>query len=387
MITARTHATWQCPHTPAKQPSQAQRFKVMLVQDTSSGPEYGQQSLTMDQLQHLTLGEQHTAAAVAYQEDHTQIDQYQDNMYEQTDYEGPVLQEIDDQPYINQVSAPPNHNSIPIRKIQNIEVLINGKVAQLSLDSGCVGNTISLVECHRLGLDIKPLNEIDARPNQADGQSPLKVVGKVTFMASRGDLQWTFIGYVSTQLSSPILCGAPFLVKNEIVQELSQKRILASRKHYILETSLFCPNPTPSVLKAAFKQLDQIIPPGAVIQVHLPESLPANDLVLVSTQVKDLQDSFPPSIIKAEDRTVAFENKSPFYLCSSQIPAFTVAPVSLPNILQQNKHSPAQQPSPQTYFNKAIIGEGTHKNIKNKLFSIHKYHASVFDEDLTQGYN
>ena len=72
-------------------------------------------------------------------------------------------------------------NSIPIRKIQNIAVFINNKVAQLSLDSGCEGDCISETECRRLQLPILPLDKSDHKPKQADGQSNLVIVGKTRF--------------------------------------------------------------------------------------------------------------------------------------------------------------------------------------------------------------
>ena len=97
-------------------------------------------------------------------------------------------------------------NSIPIRKIQNIAVFINNKVAQLSLDSGCEGDCISETECRRLQLPILPLDKSDHKPKQADGQSNLIIVGKTKFYANRGDekkLNLYFEGYVIKTLHNP----------------------------------------------------------------------------------------------------------------------------------------------------------------------------------------
>ena len=70
-------------------------------------------------------------------------------------------------------------NSIPVRKIQNIAVFVNNKVASLSLDSGCEGDCITIAECQRLGISVTPLSPSDrVLPTQADGKSPLKVLGK-----------------------------------------------------------------------------------------------------------------------------------------------------------------------------------------------------------------
>ena len=125
---------------------------------------------------------------------------------------------------------------------------VNGQVAQLSLDSGCEGDCIRLDECKRLNLPIRPLDSTDTSvPTQADGQSPLKIIGKVMFHAIRDKVSLKFDGYVTQELQSPILCGAPFLDRNKIVQELHNQRIVIDGKYYIGETSPYCPNPIPAV--------------------------------------------------------------------------------------------------------------------------------------------
>ena len=131
-------------------------------------------------------------------------------------------------------------NSIPIRKIQNIAVFVENKIAQLSLDSGCEGDCIRKDECIRLGLTIQPLDKTDTQiPTQADGQSSLDIIGKVKFKSDRGKpdkLSFTWEGYVTKNLQSAILCGGAFMERNKIVQELQNKRIVVDRKFYILET-------------------------------------------------------------------------------------------------------------------------------------------------------
>ena len=44
------------------------------------------------------------------------------------------------------------YNSIPVRKIQNVAFLMNGKVAQLALDGGCEGDCIRAVSYTHLTL-------------------------------------------------------------------------------------------------------------------------------------------------------------------------------------------------------------------------------------------
>ena len=111
-------------------------------------------------------------------------------------------------------------NHIPIRKIQNVIFLVNTKVAQLSLDSGCEGDCVHEDECKRLEIKIEPLDSTDTQPTQADGYSPLNVVGKAKFDCVRDNITLHFDGYVVRNLQAPILCGGSFLSRNKITQEL-----------------------------------------------------------------------------------------------------------------------------------------------------------------------
>ena len=67
-------------------------------------------------------------------------------------------------------------SNVPIRKVQSIACEILGKVAALTIDSGCEGDCIKLETCHRLGIKISPIDKNDNKvPTQADGKSPLEI--------------------------------------------------------------------------------------------------------------------------------------------------------------------------------------------------------------------
>ena len=169
----------------------------------------------------------------AYQPPHdTQLWLYQDTVPHPTD---------------NNVSETFSCSSIPVRKIQNVAFFVNKKVAQLAIDSGCEGDCIRVDEAKRLGIPIFPLDHTDKNATQADGKSQLDIVGKAKFNPNRDKLSLAFDGYVVRHLQSPILCGAPFLERNKIVQELHNRRIVIDGKYYIEETSPYCPNPVPEV--------------------------------------------------------------------------------------------------------------------------------------------
>ena len=69
-------------------------------------------------------------------------------------------------------------------------------------------------ECTRLNIKIDPLDINDTNlPTQADGNSPLEIVGKTKFIATRGKIDLYYEGYVCKRLQSAILCGGPFMEK------------------------------------------------------------------------------------------------------------------------------------------------------------------------------
>ena len=80
--------------------------------------------------------------------------------------------------------------SIPTRKVQTIACEINGKVAKLTIDSGSEGDCIRQDVCTRLAIPVLPLDPNDNKvPTQADGLSPLEIVGQAKFTALRRSLK------------------------------------------------------------------------------------------------------------------------------------------------------------------------------------------------------
>ena len=208
-------------------------------------------------------------------------------------------------------------SNIPVRKIQNIAVFIQNKIAQLSLDSGCEGDCIRESECIRLGLDIQPLDKYDTQlPTQADGLSSLEIVGKVKFDCDRGKpekLVFHWEGFVCKNLQSAILCGGAFMERNKVVQELHNKRIVVDDKFYILETPTLCPNPIPD-LQFSPVNLNSIpvVPPHSYIDIHLPDSSEPNQTYLI--RPSDDSAKWKPQTVQAIGNLIKFQNNSENFL-------------------------------------------------------------------------
>ena len=148
----------------------------------------------------------------------TNVNYYDNNMY---------------YPYPDCFSPPDNAPTIAAvatRRIQQFTALHADKHATLSIDSGCEGNCILFTECKRLGIPVRPLDYDDVTPTQADGITNMEVVGKVSCNFERNSLKLHFEGYSVKQLARNILCGLPFIERNEIIQLPASRKLIVSNK-------------------------------------------------------------------------------------------------------------------------------------------------------------
>ena len=292
-------------------------------------------------------------SSIYQQEDGQQ--QYDDTQYYDPQYynQGPSIVEIPETDYVNFVDPVENTNilyyessnlsfqsincqqtnetiiiqNIPTRKVQTIACEINGKVAKLTIDSGSEGDCIRQDVCTRLAIPVLPLDSNDNKvPTQADGYSPLEIVGQAKFIGIRGKVTFQFIGYVAKTLNADILCGGPFMERNKLVQELHNKRIIIDGKHVFLENSPFCPSPIPEV------------------------------------SVRQVSDHKP-----------------------SNFRYHTTEPPDLTNPEQEEIKTDANKD--REYIAKIDVGKNVPKKVIEKLHAIHSRHSIVFNSDLSSGFN
>ena len=281
-------------------------------------------------------------------------------------------------------------------------MFVNKKVAALSLDSGCEGDCITISECKRLNIPVIPLDASDNQvPTQADGQSPLQILGKAKFESTRDKVTFMFDGYVTANLQSPILCGGPFLERNQIVQELHKRRIVIAGKYYIEETSPFCPNPNPTVEVSniswstpalALSKVEFALP-GEKLQLQLdPACLPDTEYIVAPTN-EELLNKWHPQVIRSENGKFSISNTSTeVEHLAKHTPVFNIQPVTRMNNFIPNPPSnfktqtklPNLTPAD---LSKIQIDASVPKHIQEKLNAIHKRHEKIFDGNLREGYN
>jgi hypothetical protein len=91
----------------------------------------------------------------------------------------------------------------------------------VTLDTGATGNMVRLSTAQALGFHI---NKTSQSAHQADGSSPLNVIGETTATFSREDKTLHFEGLIVEHLDVDILAGTPLMERKYIAIRLQDVR-------------------------------------------------------------------------------------------------------------------------------------------------------------------
>ena len=94
---------------------------------------------------------------------------------------------------------------------------------RITLDSGATGNMIRHSIVTRLGCQVTPSSQ---SAHQADGSSPLKVVGETRLSFTRDNQEFSFEGLVVENLDVAILAGTPFMEANDISVRPAKRQVI-----------------------------------------------------------------------------------------------------------------------------------------------------------------
>ena len=150
------------------------------------------------------------------------------------------------------------------------------KVVDILLDGGATSNFIEYNECKRLNLTISPSTQTAV---QADGITPLVILGEVHCIFTRGDLKLYLDALVTDTLSNcVILGGTTFLKQNKIKQDIDGGKMTIQEKHVVLETSKLCPPSPDSSTKPQLVNIKSVstLLPNSSLEVTIPDSFPEN---------------------------------------------------------------------------------------------------------------
>lgn len=148
---------------------------------------------------------------------------------------------------------------------------------RITVDSGCTGNLVRESTVLQLGC---PVQKSTQSARQADGSSPLTVVGETSFTLMRNDHQFQFHGLVVKDLDVEILAGIPFMKCNDITIRPARNQIILADSTVITYGSEKRSRPHHRVRRAHVLRgpaTTTTVWPGAYLEVPLPEDLPEQD--------------------------------------------------------------------------------------------------------------
>ena len=139
-----------------------------------------------------------------------------DDTYCDSDRDSNANESEDEQP-----SIPVNR--VQIRQSPYIDAFYQHHAVRLTIDSGATGNMIKFSVAQRLHAKITKTTQ---SAHQADGLSPLHVVGETRFDLKHGKHELYFEGLVVDNLETEILVGIPFMERNDITIRPSKHQVI-----------------------------------------------------------------------------------------------------------------------------------------------------------------
>ena len=104
-----------------------------------------------------------------------------------------------------------------------LRTFYNEHPIQLTLDTGATSNMVCASSATAYGFPVSPASQM---ARQADGVTPMDVVGEVHCSLARGSSTFELDALVVRQLDVDILAGNPFLSKNDIAIRPAKRKIL-----------------------------------------------------------------------------------------------------------------------------------------------------------------
>ena len=300
------------------------------------------------------------------------------------------------------ISHPTTHVSrVQIRQSPYIDSFVDYHPIRATIDSGATSNLLRESAAIGMGVKITPSSQSAL---QADGRSPLTVIGETRFTLNRDAKQLTFEGLVVRELDVDMLAGAPFMELNDITIRPAKRQVILSdgtcypygspgqgvpAQHRIRRTT------AASVLRAPASR--KVVWPGEYVEISLPEDIANEELLALEPRTdrpsatgKNLL--WPaPTILSNVNGTIRIPNlsdepqtlKKHEHFCQVRpvyVPEKTVnsgPPHAFPHQAQTCLHSSAIKLDPDNLLS---------AESQAQFITLHKQYDNVFNPTF-QGYN
>ena len=264
---------------------------------------------------------------------------------------------------------------------------------KITLDSGAEISMVKVSVAQHIGAVITKSNQSAL---QADGITPLAIVGETHIMLSRDNLNLTLDALVVNDLDVDILAGIPFMAVNDISVRPAKQQIMISDNitvHYGTSDS----NNQNHVRRAYVlkPETTSVIWPGSYLEVALPSDLQPECTLAIesrSDNVKFPTDWPPPGIIEAISGKVRIPNdtdepqslRKNEHFCQVRLTTEVSYDSSDDNIQLPKPHSP-----PIGTCSDAVSIDPDKmltESYRSKFHTLVQTYDNVFDSNI-QGYN
>ena len=176
----------------------------------------------------------------------------------------------------------------------------------ITIDTGAETNLMRESVAKAINCPIEPSNQV---AYQADGSSPLNVVGETHVTLTRDNLTFAFSGLIVNDLDVDILAGVPFMEENDIAVRPKKKLITIGDTHkfsYSSATPTYSANCRASVLRAACKST---VWPGEYLKV--PIDITPDSEVAIEPHILSHSNEWPElGVYKAVGNKIRLQNNS-----------------------------------------------------------------------------
>ncbi|KAK3714880.1 hypothetical protein QZH41_001881 [Actinostola sp. cb2023] len=277
---------------------------------------------------------------------------------------------------------------------------------RITIDSGATGNMIRHSLVKRLG---STLTSSSQSAHQADGSSPLHVVGETRLLFTRDNRQFKFEGLVVENLDVDILAGTPFMETNDVAVRPAKRQVILGDGTvfvYGAEPPQKSDTAACRALLLRAPPVSTTIWPGEFMEIQLPSDAPPDSEYALeprsdapSVRRSNDSDIWPqPSIIASVGGKIRIPNLSTEPHCLKRNEHFCQAsPVFIPTDIDLRPGSTrieppsrpkAPPPATVRYSAKVRLDPDNllPQEVRTQFQSLLDEYDSVFDPNIT-GYN
>ena len=165
---------------------------------------------------------------------------------------------------------------IQTRQSPYVDMFYDHHPVRITIDSGATGNMIRHRTVQRLGCRVADSSQ---SVHQADGSSPLHVVGETRLSFDRDGKEFIFEGLVIENLDVDVLAGTPFMETNDVAVRPAKRQVILSNGSAYTYGSVQSQASTAAARRALVLRApptSTTVWPGEFVEIELPGDVPAD---------------------------------------------------------------------------------------------------------------